>query len=194
MKGFRGWFERGYLPHRDEPGLVQFVTFRLADSLPPHLADLRSGPNPPEEAREKQLRFEASLDRGTGVCHLRRPAIGILMVDTLKHFHASRYNLLAWVVMPNHVHVLFETGDCPMAETIQAWKSVSARKINQILQQSGKVWAEDYWDTYMRNPGQVNQARKYIENNPAKARLVLNPADWPWSSARFRDAGGELRL
>jgi hypothetical protein len=34
MCGFRGWRERGYLPHRDEPGLTQFVTFRLADSFP----------------------------------------------------------------------------------------------------------------------------------------------------------------
>jgi len=36
-QGFRGWHERGYLPHRDEPGLTQFVTFHLADSFPESL-------------------------------------------------------------------------------------------------------------------------------------------------------------
>jgi hypothetical protein len=37
-------------------------------------------------------------------------------------------------------------------------------------------------------------AVRYIENNPAKAKLVLDPKEWPWSSARRRDEYGVLKL
>ena len=72
--GFLGWHERGYLPHCDFPGLVQFVTFRLDDSLPSsrggeweHLLDL-------QDAREKRIELEQRLDRGWGECLLRVPS------------------------------------------------------------------------------------------------------------------------
>ena len=71
--GFLGWHERGYLPHCDFPGLVQFVTFRLADSMPAsrrgeweHLLKI-------EDVREKRTKLEEYLDRGAGECWLRDP-------------------------------------------------------------------------------------------------------------------------
>jgi len=104
--GFLGWHERGYLPHCDFPGLVQFLTFRLADSMPAarrgeweHLLAI-------EDVREKRTKLEEYLDRGYGCCHLRQPAIASLAERSLLHFDRERYELLAWCVMPNHVHVL----------------------------------------------------------------------------------------
>jgi type I restriction enzyme R subunit/putative DNA methylase len=55
-------------------------------------------------------------------------------------------------------------------------------------------WAEDYFDTYMRDAEHELKTRRYIENNPVKALLVREPAEWPWSSARFRDKYGVLHL
>src|SRR5882757_2709222 len=84
--GFLGWHERGYLPHCDFPGLVQFVTFRLADSMPAsrrgeweHLLGI-------EDVREKRTRLEEYLDRGMGECHLRDPRIAKIAEDALLHF------------------------------------------------------------------------------------------------------------
>lgn len=64
--GFRGWNERGYLPHRDEPGLTQFVTFRLGDSFPAELREEWQALWKLEDDRERRLRVEAWLDLGCG--------------------------------------------------------------------------------------------------------------------------------
>ncbi len=97
--------------------------------------------------------------------------------------------------MPNHVHVLFKVGTiAPMSEIIGAWKRHTARLANKVLGRSGPFWSQDYYDTYMRDDGHELKTIRYIENNPVKAKLVLDPKDWPWSSARFRDEFGILRL
>lgn len=95
--------------------------------------------------------------------------------------------------MPNHVHVLFKVGGEAMSEIVGAWKKHTGRLANQLLGKSGAFWAEDYFDTYMRDMEHEKKTVRYIENNPAKAKLVQDPADWPWSSARFRDSVGMLR-
>ena len=91
-QGFRGWHERGYLPHRDEPGLTQFVTFRLADSFPESLRSEWEHLLKIENDHERQKRFEAYLDRGRGDCHLRRPEIAKLVEDNFRQFSGPRYN------------------------------------------------------------------------------------------------------
>ncbi len=58
----------------------------------------------------------------------------------------------------------------------------------------GGFWAEGYWDTYMRDSEQERRTIRYIENNPVKAGLVAFSNKWPWSSSRFRDDSGLLRL
>src|SRR5436853_2275327 len=89
-KGFRGWHERGYLPHCDKPGLIQFVTFRLWDSMPAsrrgewqHLfasarSDSRSGAQR-MDPREQRRQLEEYLDRGLGECPLRDPRVAAIV-------------------------------------------------------------------------------------------------------------------
>jgi REP element-mobilizing transposase RayT len=193
-QGFRGWNERGYLPHRDEPGLVQFVTFRLADSFPESLRSEWEHLWQIENDRQRRAELEAYLDRGRGRCPLRRREIGQLVEAAVRCFHGERYDLRSWVVMPNHVHVLFEVGATPMAEIMESWKKHSAQKANRSLGRRGEFWQADYWDTYMRDGEHELETRNYIERNPSKAGLVLDPKTWPWSSARFRDEFGRLKL
>ena len=85
-------------------------------------------------------------------------------------------------------------GETPLAVIVADLKEYTAREANKLLRRRGQFWAEDYWDTYMRDGKQELKTRRYIENNPAKAFLVRDPKDWPWSSARFRDENGALHL
>ena len=144
-QGFRGWHERGYLPHRDEPGLTQFVTFRLADSFPEALCSEWEHLWKIEDDRLRRAELESYLDKGRGECHLRRPEIAQLVEDTVRFFHGQRYDLRAWVVMPNHVHALFKVDATPMAEILESWKKHTANKANRQLHRRGKFWQADYW-------------------------------------------------
>ena len=193
-QGFRGWHERGYLPHRDEPGLVQFVSFQLADSFPRHLRSEWEALMQLEDNRQRRKQLEAYLDKGRGDCHLRDERIGGIVDGAIRFYHGKRYELRAWIVMPNHVHALFKTGETPLGTIIGGLKEYTAREANKILGRRGKFWANDSFDTYMRDSAHELRTRRYIENNPVKAFLVREAREWPWSSARFRDANGVLHV
>ncbi|MDD5140255.1 MAG: transposase [Verrucomicrobiales bacterium] len=204
--GFIGWHERGYLPHCDFPGLVQFVTFRLADSMPEsrrgeweHLLKI-------EDDREKRSKLEEYLDRGVGECHLHDPRIAKITEDALLHFHNARHELLAWCVMPNHVHVLVHVWQTPLWKMVQSWKRFVAteterrsptRRVSENYtkapaRRAALRWQREYWDTFMRDRAQERTAVRYIEYNPVKAKLCRVPEEWPFSSARFRDEYARL--
>lgn len=110
------------------------------------------------------------------------------MENALRFHHGQRFDLLAWVVVPNHIHALLRVGDTtPLSKIIQNWKSLSAVAANKVLGRAGEFWQADYWDTFMRDEEQTRKAIRYIENNPVQARLCRTPEEWPFSSARFRD-------
>ena len=99
----KGWHSRGYLPHFDQPDLVQSITFRLADALPAHVIESLSQDKEKLADLEKRQRIEEYMDTGHGECYLRDLRIGQLVEDALLYFDKDRYRLLAWVVMPNHI-------------------------------------------------------------------------------------------
>ena len=193
-RGFRGWHERGYLPHRDDPGLTQFVTFRLADSFPESLRGEWEHLWKIEDDQQRRAELETYLDRSRGQCFLRQSSIAGIVEDAVRFFNDERYVLRAWVVMPNHVHALFKTDATPMAEILDSWKKYTSQKANRILGRRGAFWQPDYWDTYMRGDTHELETRKYIESNPVKAGLAIDPKTWQWSSARYRDEYGQLKL
>jgi len=192
--GFKGWHELAYLPHRDEPGLIQMVTFHVADSFPASLRSEWQALMEIEENDERRKQLQAYLDKGRGECPLRQPRLARLVEGAFLFYHGTAYELRAWVVTPNHVHVLFQAGDKPMGQVIGDWKEYTARQANKFLNRRGKFWAADYWDTFMRNAKHELQARNYAEMNPVKAGLVRAAKDWAWSSARFRDQHARLVL
>lgn len=158
-----------------------------------HLVEIDSRSDAPrsdgtdDARREKRVKLEEYLDRGLGGCFLRDAQIAALAETALLHHHGKRFRMLAWVVMPNHVHALIEVGATPLSRIVQNWKSFVAVEANKQLGRAGRFWQPDYWDTYMRNSDQTKKAIRYIENNPVKAKLCRTPEDWPFSSARFRD-------
>jgi len=186
---------RRRLPHWEVQEAVYFITFRLADSLPKHAlqklvsqrtditataAQMSRTLTAIERRKQGQLnsrRIERTLDSGGGECFLRKPAIARVVANALKEFDGSRYHLFAWSVMPNHVHVLFQTiGSTSLARILHSWKSYSAKAANQILGRNGEFWQREYHDHLIRNMTEFDRALQYIVENPSKAGLK----NWPW--------------
>lgn len=163
------------------------MTWRLADALPQEkLAEwsaerdawMKRHPQPwNEETRcdyHKMFsaRIDEWLDAGHGSCVLRNPACGKIVANAFQHFGGQRYELGAFVVMPNHVHVLFRPlPGHPLETIIHSWKSFCAKQVNKILGRSGTLWQDDYWDRIVRNEARFNDYLGYIRDNPVKAKL-----------------------
>ncbi len=182
-----GWYQRK-LPHFDGPQQTQFLTFRLVDSMPQELLDKWRG----EASSDAQFRkkIEKFLDSGHGECWLRQEAIAILVRDSLKFHDGKKYDLISWIIMPNHAHVLltpYENVHLP--EIGHSIKSYTAQKANQLLERSGQFWQHETFDRYIRNRRHFVAVIKYIERNPVKAGLCAEPEDWPFGSARERHLG-----
>jgi REP element-mobilizing transposase RayT len=184
----KGWYSRGCLPHLDTPGLLQFVTFHLGDSLPrPTL--LRLLEETEKDAAERFRRIQRLLDAGHGACWLRRPEIAALVENALLHFDGQRYRLLTWVIMPNHVHVLIETREGhPLCSVVQSCKTYTARRANALLGRHGVFWGRDYFDRFIRDDRHLAAVIRYIEQNPVRAGLVTRAEEWAYGSARWTRA------
>jgi REP element-mobilizing transposase RayT len=166
------------------PGLMQFITFRLADSLPDGV--LHRLLQEESDDLQRYQRIEQLLDAGYGACWLKQTDISDIVENALLHGDAKRYRLLAWCVMPNHIHVLVETNYVyPVPKIIQGWKSYTSRLINQHLVRSGAVWMRDYFDRYIRDDHHLAAVIAYIHGNPVKAGLVSREQDWRHSSAKL---------
>ena len=181
-------FHRTYLPHFEAGEVPQHICFRLTDSIPRHLLkqweeELRSLPKAKRDLR-KRRRNDETLDKGFGACWLRRPEIARLVVETLNHFAGTRYRLHAWVIMPNHVHVLATPlGDISLSGVVHSWKSYTAGRANALLRRQGPFWRPDYFDRFVRNEKHYLLTVEYIHQNPVKAGLCRRAGDWKWSSA-----------
>jgi REP element-mobilizing transposase RayT len=194
------WQSRGYLPHFESSEATQHVTFHLADSLPQSAilrieADVKLLPKEKQDA-ERRKKLDAWIDAGHGSCILRNPQIARMVQDSLLSFDSQRYRLLAWVIMPNHVHILFQPlNGWEVAKIVASWKKFTARKImekrsaNREIGAPRKpaggshVWHREYWDRYIRDQRHFDQAIAYIHQNPVKANLAAAAESWPWSSA-----------
>jgi putative transposase len=187
-----GWYSRGYLPHFDEPGLVQSLTFRLHDSMPQSVLEryreqMESGELSDFERHEK---IESYLDAGHGACWLRRPEVARIVENAMFHGDGKRYRLISWCIMPNHVHALIELAEKgTLRGILHSWKSFTAQMANRHLQRRGVFWQREFHDRFMRDEKHLEAVRSYIEYNPVAAGLVSEARDWTCSSARRRGDG-----
>jgi len=185
----RGIYNRGYLPHWDFAGALQAVTFRLADSVPAHVIsqwkDELAGES--DHSKSHQIlhqRIARYEDAGHGEAVLANPCCAACIQDLLIEKHRVDYLLREWVIMPNHVHVLFKpAANTTLSMIVKRWKGASAVAINRILARTGTLWAREYYDRWIRDEEHMHNAIAYIRNNPVKAGLCALPKDWPHSSA-----------
>ena len=189
--GQPGWYSRGYLPHFDAEGQTQTMTFRLFDSMPREVLDrwreeLASLPEKEAEL-ERRKRMDAYLDQGYGGCYLKDHRLALIVQNALLFFDNQRYAMHAWVVMPNHVHVLFTpNAGYGLSEIAHSWKSYTANQCNKVLNRKGQFWQPEPFDRYVRDERHYANAIRYIENNPVKAGLCEKPEDWLWGSAHAK--------
>lgn len=177
------WRSRGYLPHFDQPGALQFITYRTIDSLPREAVIRIYSQIPERMADERREALEDLLDRCHGACELGRKETAQIVTDNLLHFDDDRYRLLAWCVMPNHVHILIEPlPGYSLAKIMHGCKHNTASRINRLLGRTGPFWLEDYFDRAMRDESHLRRTIEYIERNPVAAGLCQNQADWGFSS------------
>jgi REP element-mobilizing transposase RayT len=185
-------FYRRRLPHFDETERPVFLTWRLYGSLPPNRAF-------PAEILTSGQAF-AAMDRlleetRTGPFYLREPAIADMLVDAL-HYNANtlgHYVLHAFVVMPNHVHLL-ATPTIALPKLTKSLKGITAKRANAMLALTGTTfWQEESYDHLVRNSEGFEKIRNYIEQNPVRAGLVREANDYRWSSASRQTGGSAPR-
>jgi putative transposase len=182
--GVRGWHSRGYLPHFDSPDHIQHVTVHLVDSLPKSAIErvdqmIEAMPDG-ERAIERRKRLHDWIDAGHGACCLEDAECAKVVQDAFLFFNEERYHLYAWVVMPNHFHVLFQLiNGWSMAKVVASWKRFDSTKIKKVIrarQESGDpgsarllsgisepLWPREYWDRYIRNEKHLQATIAYIE-------------------------------
>ena len=196
-------FYRRNLPHWHPEGKTIFITWRLYGSLPVSvLRKLAATTNrsasseaDPQESLGKQfLQFDAALDSAkTGPLWLADPELADYTEYPIwRRADLGRFLLHAYVVMPNHVHILLDA--ClPLAKISGVIKGVSARDANATLGRTGKpFWQDESFDHWVRNSAEFERIRHYIEWNPVSAKLVARPEQWKWSSVGspfFKRAG-----
>jgi len=182
---------RENLPHWRQWGVTYFVTSRLADSVPAGVAEewkekraawlreheVTSAEDLSEEDRrayhrEFTARFHALLDAGHGDCLLARPECAAILQTRLVAGQGARYQLDAWVIMPNHFHALVEPAQgVTLGDIVKQWKGGSAREINLACGRTGTLWQAEPFDHVVRSMAQMNHFRRYIAENPTKAKL-----------------------
>jgi REP element-mobilizing transposase RayT len=160
---------------------VQHIVVRLADALPASTVAALDRLLPARRHEE----IVRALRDGHGGRALADPRAAEIVERALLHFDGARYRLLAWCVMPTHVHALIaQIEGYPLSAVAHSWKSFTANAANRALGRSGRFWAPEYYDRFMRDERQLEATRAYVENNPVAAGLCAKPEDWRFSSAR----------
>ncbi len=119
------------------------------------------------------------------VLDLRRDRYAAILRAVLQRYDGKLYRLHAWVIMPDHVHLLLNPvvrhgTPVSLSMIVHTIKRVSAARINRRRGDSGSIWQPNYWDSTIRNKTHYRRVRRYIRMNPVKKGLVKSPGEWEW--------------
>ena len=202
-------FYRRHLPHYQPPGATLFITFRLAESIPEAVilqlreesarieAALRNVSDQTERQRQLELssrrmfgRWDKHLDcMKTG--YLRDPRIASIVAESMSCRDQEIYNLYAFCIMPNHVHLVCQPIEnksgsfYTLSEIMHSLKRYTARRANQILGREGQFWQHESYDHVVRDEGELDRIINYVIENPVKAGLVKHWRDWEWTYCKY---------
>lgn len=214
---------RRNLPHWYMPAATHFITFRLAGTLPRAVLDeLRNqkeqllGRKPAgqtmarhREFVHKQLfaRYDDYLAAQPDIQWLNDPRVAAMLRQSIYFGNGRRYGLLAYCIMPNHVHLLArpfeaepvsesdweslelgETSDNrnPLSAMMHSLKSYTAHEANKLLGRTGTFWQSESYDHWVRDDQELERIVAYINANPVRAGLAQQAHEFPWCSARDR--------
>ena len=206
-------FYRRNLPHYQPTGAIFFITFRLRGSLPRIVLEEMKRENEIIEAdinkvnilrRKNRLlnnqrkkyfvKFDELLNKSkTGPFWLRNKKVAKLVTGAIQYRDGKVYDLRAFCVMPNHVHMLFlvtrhSVSSSPnsvrtyeVTKILQELKKFTAREANKILNRSGQFWHRESYDHVIRSAEEFNNVINYILQNPVKAGLAKRWDEWKWN-------------
>lgn len=213
-------YHRRHLPHYYHSNAVYFVTFCLTGLLPrARVLEFT------EERLHLQRKLQRDVERsskdssssGDDKRHLRWLVrvleknencvrwladlrIADLVADAMTYRDERDYALVAYCVMPTHVHLVFGVGEHGMFEHVgqihnlsnkPVWKIMhslkrhTAREANRILGRRGAFWQDESYDRVLRDADEMQRTIEYVLNNPVKAGFVKNWRDWKWCYSRF---------
>ncbi len=175
-------FWKKNLPHWEQTGKVEFITFRLDDSMPQiivrqyrELKDqfIRMHPYPWSSDTYRKYGdlitnpMQRYIDAGYGSCILKDTYVRKFLVDAIDFFDNDRYLSWGYVIMPNHVHMLATPAPgYELSATISSIMRYSARGINRYLGRKGQLWREEPFDTIIRSHEHYCHTLEYIRHNP----------------------------
>ena len=207
------YYERN-LPHFQPPYATYLVNFRIAGSLPKEalrrlqsefelfkrsMASTTPSKGSVATYRERQFEYQMNVDRlldmaTTGSDWLRRSDLAELVSKALHFYDGVKYALLAYCIMPNHVHTLLAFGPpwipAPDGEASEQFfvtkcigsvKKKTARGANEILNRSGPFWQHESYDHVIRDDAEMRRILWYVILNPVSAGLVSDWKDWRWT-------------
>jgi REP element-mobilizing transposase RayT len=194
---------RRFLPHYQERDQIISLTWRLDGELPQQIknsilemqaimAELKANPTGSvsnelhEEYSRKIMQYDEQLGKHPPTqidLSAKKPAI--IITTALHYYDTKLYDLHAYCVMPNHVHMLMKPKtDYPdhqvlLSDIVRRIKSYTAKEIIKTGFDGHKVWRDDYFDRFIRNEKDYSNTVEYILYNPVKAGLVEHYSEWP---------------
>ncbi|MGA0557633.1 transposase [Larkinella sp. VNQ87] len=205
---------RRNLPHLQYVGATFFITFCLKGSLPAEvvrrlvderqaaLRQIQQKPPTSDEIVNVHKRYFAKIDRildqGTsGNRWLQNRSIAELLADKIKSYDGESYDLIAFCIMPNHVHLVVDSSvqlekvsglSQPddqhyrqLFTVLQQIKGSTAYGANRMLNRTGAFWQPESYDHVVRNVQELKNIVNYTLQNPVQAGLVTDWRDWPFS-------------
>jgi REP-associated tyrosine transposase len=132
-------------------------------------------------------RVDKYLDAGHGTCHLRNSGAADLIATAIQFFAGQRYELHAWVVMPNHAHVVvLPMPSHSLSDILHSWKSFTSHEINKLLpRKEVPFWQPESYEHLVRDDEDLHRCCHYVLMNPVNAKLCAHPSEWKWSSGYF---------
>ena len=191
-------FYRRKLPHLQPPRATLFITFRLANSMPQKilvqfqreanqidktLSEISDPQERSQRTYSEQKRlfgiWDSSLDSSLrGPFWLNDPNVAALVAESIHYRDGQVYDLDAYCIMPNHVHMVYtplcnDTGEYySMSAIMHSLKLYTARQCNLLLEQSGRFWQHENYDHVVRDDHERRRIINYVLNNPVTAGLV----------------------
>ena len=208
------------LPHYQPEGSTFFVTTRLAGTIPRHIFEsikhkyeleidkigsLNFTKNRWSKYKDIQLNQFIDYEKYLDSCDLTRKwladdRIAEIASNALHFRDGKEFELIAYTIMPNHIHAVLKPNVNRFAESInssankdkyvltkilQNYKKFTARMSNKILNRTGQFWQHESYDHVIRDNEELNRTIKYVLHNPVKAGLVKYPEEWKWSYCKY---------
>ncbi|MEK6570820.1 MAG: transposase [Bacteroidota bacterium] len=213
MKTRKTYYHR-HLPHYHPEDATFHIVFRLAGTLPQEVVErLRTEREHQEETlagirdeRRKRdewhLHHQAYFEKvdslldndSSGPRWLADERIAAIVAEAFHHRDEKEYDLLAFTIMPNHVHLVATVGrpdwstynrrhesSTALSDILENLKWYTALKCNRVLTRAGQFWQHESYDHVIRDSEELERAIGYVLNNPVKAGLVDTWEQWRWT-------------